>query len=267
MKRSILLITLSILILPLLRGQSVTFRTLENISYKSGDAYTNERCKLDVRTPEIPGTYPVVVWFHGGGLTGGNKYFPGELLDEEMVLVSVNYRLSPKVLVKDCIDDAAAALAWVFQNIPGYGGNTEEIIVAGHSAGGYLCMMLGMDKKWMAAYDVDADRINALFPFSGHTITHFTVRQERGIPGTQPIIDEMAPLYFVRPDAPPLYLMTGDRDLELLGRYEENAYMWRMMKVAGHEKVYLLEFDGHDHGAMVAPGCHILLDYVESLGQ
>jgi hypothetical protein len=68
----------------------------------------------------------------------------------------------------------------------------------------------------------------------------------------------MAPLFHVRADAPPLYLMTGDRDLEMLGRYEENAYMWRMMKVAGHEKTFLYEFDGHGHSPMVVPGCHVI---------
>jgi dienelactone hydrolase len=105
-----------------------------------------------------------------------------------LVMVAVNYRFSPKVMVKDCIDDAAAAVAWVLKNIAEYGGDPEEIIVSGHSAGGYLTLMVGMDKTWLAKYDVDADDINALFPFSGHTITHFTVRQERGIPGTQPIM-------------------------------------------------------------------------------
>lgn len=67
-----------------------------------------------------------------------------------------------------------------------------------------------------------------------HAITHFTVRQERGIEGTQPVVDELAPLYHVRKDAPPLLLITGDREMEMMGRYEENAYRMRMMKVVGH---------------------------------
>ena len=46
-----------------------------------------------------------------------------------------------------------------------------------------------------------ANQIAGLIPFSGHAITHFTVRQEMGIPGEQPIIDNMAPLYHVRADA------------------------------------------------------------------
>jgi hypothetical protein len=69
----------------------------------------------------------------------------------------------------------------------------------------------------------------------------------------------MAPLYHVRKDAPPLVLITGDRDLELLGRYEENAYLWRMMKEAGHTNTALYELEGYDHGQMVEPGLPLLL--------
>ena len=58
--------------------------------------------------------------------------------------------------------------------------------------------------------------------------------------------------------------LTGDRELEMLGRYEENAYFWRMMKVAGHQEVHLYELDGYDHGAMAAPAFHILKNYIRS---
>ncbi len=238
--------------------QETGFSVTEKIPYKSGDAYVKERCYVNIRVPDKAGSYPVVVWFHGGGLTGGEPYFPEPLMDNKIVLVAVSYRLYPGVQESDCIDDAAAAVAWTFHHISEYKGNSKEIIVSGHSAGGYLTSMIGLDKKWLDAYGIDADRILALFPFSGHAITHFTERKARGIPGTQPVVDEMAPIYYVRKDAPPLYLITGDRELELLGRYEENAYMWRMMKLVGHTKTYLFEIGGHDHGAMVNPACHIL---------
>ena len=51
-----------------------------------------------------------------------------------------------------------------------------------------------------------------------------------------------------RKDAPPLVLITGDSELELLGRYEENAYLMRMMKISGHTKTKLFKLDGYDHG-------------------
>ena len=57
-------------------------------------------------------------------------------------------------------------------------------------------------------------------------------------------------------------LITGDRELELYGRYEENAYLARMMKLVGHKNTQLLELDGFDHGSMAAPAFFILNSYI-----
>lgn len=235
----------------------------ENIFYRAEtemkDNYVSERCRLDLYYPAVKKGFATVVWFHGGGITGGNKYIPEKLKKQGIAIAAVNYRLSPQVQHPAYIDDAAAAVAWIFKNIQKFGGNPEKIIVSGHSAGGYLTSMVGLDKKWLAKYEVNADKIALLVPFSGHTITHMTVRHEQGIEDTQPVVDEFAPLFHVRTDAPPLLLITGDRELEMLGRYEENAYMWRMMKVAGHEETELFELDGFNHGEMVSPALEILL--------
>jgi hypothetical protein len=126
-------------------------------------------------------------------------------------------------------------------------------------------MMIGLDKKYLNKYNIDADSIAGLIPFSGHAITHFTIRTERGIKGTQPVIDEYAPLYHVRSTAPPMLLITGDREKEMLGRYEENAYLWRMMKLAGHTKTRLYELDGFDHGGMAQPAFPLLLKEVATI--
>ena len=74
----------------------------------------------------------------------------------------------------------------------------------------------------------------------------------------------MAPLFHVRNDAPPLLLITGDRELEMLGRYEENAYMMRMMKVAGHNKTRLMELDGYGH-SMTHPAFPLLVREVNRI--
>jgi hypothetical protein len=124
--------------------------------------------------------------------------------------------------------------------------------------------MIGLDKRWLAAHDIDANRIAGLIPFSGHTITHMTVRKEQGIEKTQPIIDDLAPLYHVRADAPPWLLITGDRELELLGRYEENAYMMQMMKVVGHKDTRLYELDGYGHG-MTGPAFPLLVKEIQRI--
>jgi len=227
--------------------------------------YMKERCVLDIYYPKNKSGYATVVWFHGGGLKAGNKFIPEWLKDQGIAIIAVNYRFSPRVSCPAYIQDAAAAVAWVFNNIESYGGDPGLIVVSGHSAGGYLTSMIGLDKSYLEIYDIDANQIASLVPFSGHTITHMTVREERGIKDTQPIVDQYAPLFHVRADAPPLVLITGDRNLEMLGRYEENAYMMRMMKVAGHQQTILYELDGFNHGEMAIPAYPLLLNEVKRI--
>jgi len=250
-------------------AQKQEYSLKQNIPYytesiNKSDSYINERCVLDIYYPEKSTGFATIVWFHGGGLTGGNKEIPQALKNKDVCIVGVNYRLSPKVKAPAYIEDAAAAVAWVFQNIQNYGGDPELIFVSGHSAGGYLTLMIGMDKRWLQDDNIDANRIAGLIPLSGQAITHFTIRKERGIAETQPVIDEFAPTYHVRADLPPLLLITGDREMELLGRYEENAYLARMMKIAGHKHTTLYELDGYGHN-MTEPAFPLVLNEVQRI--
>ena len=212
------------------------------------DAYQKQQCRLDVYYPKNRKNFATVVWFHGGGLKNGDKYIPQCLKNQGLAVVTVKYRLYPQVKCPVYIQDAAAAVAWTFKNIASYGGNADKIFVSGHSAGAYLALMVGLDTRLLKEYGVDANKIAGLIPLSGHTVTHMTIREERGISDTIPTIDEYAPLFYVRKETMPILLITGDRELEMLGRYEENAYMWRMMKLAGHKQTTLYELDGFDHG-------------------
>lgn len=92
------------------------------------------------------------MWFHGGGIEGGNKHIDAELRDAGLMVVAVNYRLLPKAHIDDILDDAAAAVAWTFKHCMEYGGSPSKIYLAGHSAGGYLLDMIGLDKHWLAKY-------------------------------------------------------------------------------------------------------------------
>ena len=270
MKRPLLSMALSVICL-LAVAQDAVYTNLENISYypdseSIADDYLRERCVLDLYYPADIQDFPTVVWFHGGGLTGGNKFIPEALKEQGMAVVAVNYRLYPKVKAPVYIEDAAAAVAWVINHIEEYGGDKDLVFISGHSAGGYLTSMVGLDPRWLKKHKVDANRIAGLIPFSGHTITHFTVRKERGIEGTQPVVDDLAPLFHVRKDAPPLLLITGDREMEMMGRYEENAYMMRMMKVIGHPETRIFELDGYGHG-MTEPAFPLLVNEIRRISE
>ena len=188
-------------------------------------------------------------------------------MNANLCIVSVNYRLSPKVKSPAYIEDAAASIAWAFNNIKSYGGNSNKIFVAGHSAGAYLALMVGLDKQWLNNFDIDADNIAGIISLSGQTITHSTVREERGIPRSKTIVDEYAPLYHARKNAPPLLLITGDRDIDMAGRYEENLYLERLMETAGHSDTHLFEVQGFGHKDMHNPGIQLLIKEVERVSR
>ncbi len=256
---------------PLKRSDTATaYRTETGLPYRPDsepDVYARERCKLDVYHPVGASAVPAVVWFHGGGLTGGNRSVPSALKGQGITVVAADYRLSPKAKAPAYIEDAAAAVAWTFKNIARYGGDTNRIFLSGHSAGGYLASLVTLDRRWLAVHSVDPDRLAGLVPFSGQSITHFAIREERGMPRTRPLIDDLAPVYHVRKDAPPILLISGDRNHELLGRYEESAYFWRMLKEVGHPSVELLELQGYDHGQMAEPAFPLLLRFLRQHGQ
>lgn len=271
MKRPFLLtlqLTLFVLI-NVMAQENAEYHIQTDINYYASDEittdYQKERCVLDIYYPQNIDSFATIVWFHGGGLRGGEKFIPEQLKEQGIAVVAVNYRLFPKVKNPIYIKDAAASVAWVFRHIEEYGGYRKRIFVSGHSAGGYLTSMVGLDKSFLAEYDIDADEIAGLIPFSGHTITHFTQREERGIDGKQVVVDEYAPIALIRPDAPPYTIITGDRDMELLGRYEENAYMWRMMQEINHPDCTLYELEGFHHGNMYVPALFILLSEVRRL--
>jgi len=252
-----------------LKAQSKdSYKQVNDISYRKGqpnfDDYQLSRCKLDVYCPTNVSHFATIVWFHGGSLIEGEKYIPEELKNRNIAIVAVNYRLSPKVQHPAYIDDAAAAVAWVFKNIETYGGDPQKVFVAGHSAGAYLTLMLGLDKQWLAKYEVDANSIAALFPLSAQTVTHATIRTEMGLNPKVPLVDQWAPLNLIRKDAPPMMLVTGSRDLELPNRYNENALFYSALKNMGENNVTLYELNGFDHGTMVDPACFLILHYLEA---
>ena len=263
MKRIILLLIATVISASISSAEG--YKTENNILYKAeNDEYSAKMCRLDVAYEQGAKDRPVIVWFHGGSLTSGSRFVPRTLTRDGAVVVGVGYRFVTEVDLADVLDDAAASVKWVMDNIGQYGGDVNKIYLAGHSAGGYIVDMLGLDKHYLAKYGIDADSMAAIVPYSGQVITHFAQRKKNGIKELTPTIDEFAPLYFVRADAAPFLVISGDREMELYGRYEETAYFVRMLRLNGHKDVTFFELDGFDHGDMAEPGHLILLKYIRN---
>ena len=72
---------------PISVAQNADYKTLTDIPYyrediRQKDRYINERCRLDIYFPAKKKEFATIVWFHGGGLTGGNKELPEALKNE-----------------------------------------------------------------------------------------------------------------------------------------------------------------------------------------
>ena len=230
---------------------------VSNLSYygasalQTADAYQRSQCLLDLRYPTRQAGFATVVWFHGGGLSSGKRHFIN-LKDPTIAVAAVGYRLSPKGQHPCYLEDAAAATAWVYQNIASYGGDSNKVFVAGHSAGGYLTAMVGMDPRWLSPYGLAPQQLAGLIPVSAQVTTHFLVKKLRGDTGPQyrPLIDEFAPLYHCASNLPPICLVLGDRKIEYKCRVEENDLMAVSLRTLGHPNVEFHELAGLNHGTV-----------------
>ncbi|WP_245193192.1 carboxylesterase family protein [Amycolatopsis alba] len=111
---------------------------------------------LTISTPGLDdGHRPVLVWLHGGGFSSGGgllEWYDGGALTAEgdLVVVGVNYRLGAfGYLYLDGVSpgnlgpaDQLEALRWVRANIAAYGGDPDNVTVAGQSAGGISIRLL-----------------------------------------------------------------------------------------------------------------------------
>ncbi len=245
---------------------------LQGISYydesalkKAGD-YQRAQCQLDLYYPTNKPGFATVVWFHGGGLTEGKRSFP-RLKGEGIALVAVGYRLSPQGKFPAYLEDAAAAVAWTLRHIEKYGGDPKKVFVAGHSAGGYLAAMIGMDPRWLAAQSVSNRQLAGLIPVSAQVTTHFHVKKILGDQGQQfrPLIDQYAPLYYAAADLPPICLITGDRRIEFKARVEENDFLAASLRALGNTQVEFYEMGGLNHSTVVEGGMPVLRDFVRKI--
>ena len=114
------------------------------------------RQRLDVYQPlagNRPAAPPVVVFFYGGSWSKGERAdyrFVGEALASAGAIVVIpDYRLSPGVRYPEFVRDSAAAVKWAFDHAAQLGGSPDNVVVMGHSAGGYNAAMVALDRRWL----------------------------------------------------------------------------------------------------------------------
>ena len=135
-----------------------TFDTPAGVCPQKGAGEASEDCLfLNIFIPENtnPGAdLPVLFQIHGGGLIAGQGGSgPAALAQQGFVVITMNYRLG-RLGFYDYADwgaddprnfgllDVIAALDWTQDNVDNFGGDTDNITIAGHSAGGMMVQLL-----------------------------------------------------------------------------------------------------------------------------
>ena len=210
--------------------------------------------RLDLYLPAEQPAFATLVWFHGGGLTGGAKddaatiKIAQSLARVGVAVAAANYRLSPKASYPAYVEDAAAACAWVQKHIAEKGGDARRVFVGGHSAGGYLTAMLAMDARYLQKHGLSPTNFAGYIPVSGQLMTHYTVRAERGISRYNITADDAAPIRFARADTAPLLVLYADKDMAT--RAEENHFFVSVLQAAGNKRVTELLIPDRNHGTV-----------------
>jgi acetyl esterase/lipase len=233
------------------------FKAQYNIAYGQ-----DPRQKLDVYQPPATKTStaqlqqqprPVILFVHGGSWEEGSKddyLFVGESFTRAgYVTVVMNYRLAPKHRYPDYVRDTAQALQWISQNIARYGGNPQQIVVMGHSAGAFNVVEAVDNQRWLNEVNVPVSSIKAVVGIAGPYSYDFRTDNTRDAFPANALPDQVMPDRHVRVDAPPHLLLIGSKDQRVK---PANAYRMQAALQAKKIPVQLQTVEGANHISIMA---------------
>src|SRR5688572_21767864 len=237
---SIALVVLWCLVNATIAGaETYAVRVIRDLPYLQGANYADDKDKLDLYLPEGRRNAPVIVWYYGNQLMGGDKSedaFVGQrFASAGFVTAVVNYRLSPAVSHPAHILDAAASFAWVKRHIAEYGGDADRVFASGYSAGAYLAALLATDARYLAAHKLSPRDIRGVIPVSAfYWVERRGVAPDRdtSVWGTDRAVwVDASPAHHLHANTPPMLILYADRDEDW--RRAQNVEVAAAMKAAG----------------------------------
>lgn len=184
----------------------------DGIAYAGGP-----RGKLDVYVQQNPrGNAPVIMFIYGGGWKLGERWeyeFVGRALAARgFVTVIPDYRLVPDVAYPGFLYDGAVAAKWIEDNITTFGGNPDKLFLAGHSAGAYNAVMLGLDPAFFREAGTSL-KIRGIAGLAGpYDFYPFEYNEVRDAFGNAPNPEGTQPVRLVSDQSPPMFLASGLND-------------------------------------------------------
>jgi len=181
--------------------------------------------KASVYLPKTKEKHPVVVYFHGGGFVFGNRdkglnvSLMEGLIKRNYAVVSADYRLAPETKLEGIIQDVSDIVKWLKLHGPEkFNIDNKKIAAAGGSAGGYLALSTGFNKKF------SPDAIIAISTPTGFSNSNIQM-------GDLSILNQPGPYDIVKDS----YVSYGD--------YDKRMILWRFM---AKNRLILYEIFGFD---------------------
>lgn len=233
--------------------------------------------KLDIYRPkELPKgkLCPTVLFVHGGGWIIGNKDHQGKPLANRLaahgwVVVSTNYRLSPRFTFPDHIIDVKSAIRWIREHGKEYGANPDFIVITGGSAGGHLAALAALtpnEKAWQPDFEDVDTRVQACVPFYGafdftdrnghwkHSLLVPMIERyiiKKRLRDAFAAFDAASPMSRVNENAPPFFVIHGTMDS--LVPVEEARMFVQLLRAKSKAPVVYAEIPGAQHAFEVFP--------------
>ena len=224
-------------------------------------AYDNyPETKLDVYLPKTVGAgsdtvkAPVIVFFYGGCWGACLKFYKSDyrfvaesLAKEGYIVVLPDYRYHPNVKFPAIMADATAAVEWVSDNIEQYGGDPEQLFLAGHSAGAQMTALLTLNEDYLPPKI--HRHIKGFIGLAGpYDFLPFDQAYQLTLFGPEENYPISQPINYVDGNEPPLLLLYGNDDSVVFPRNIENLSK-KVMQLGGEVEVH--RYDGIDHPGVV----------------
>jgi acetyl esterase/lipase len=237
-------------------AQTYAVRVLRDLPYLQGASHADGRDRLDLYLPDGRRNAPVIVWYFGNQLMGGDKsedaFIGTRFASAGFVTAVVNYRLSPAVSHPAHVRDAAASFAWVKRHIAEYGGDADRVFASGYSAGGYLVALLATDPRYLAAHQLSPRDIRGAVPVSAfYWVERRGVAPDRDMSvwGTDRAVwVDASPAHHLRGNRPPMLMLYADGDEDW--RREQNVEIAAAMKSAGQTDVAIAMMRDRNHATI-----------------
>ncbi len=224
---------------------------------------------LDVYLPVHPEHSPIVVFFYGGGWDSGDKasykFVGAALADAGIIAVLPNYTLYPTARFPVFMQDAARAVAWTRDHAAAWGGDPEQLYVAGHSAGAQIALLLALDAEYLEQAGGTTQWLRGAVGLAGpYDFLPFTEAYLNDLFGPPVDFPHSQPINYVRPDAPPLLLMCGLQDRRV--NPQNTRHLAAAMQAAGGQAATRY-FETAGHADLVAAFSNLRQNRLPVLGE